>query len=380
MELSRRLFLELLGLTSVSCLTGCRREESNTGSPAPTVSAISDTTRYSLEQLLTEKDLPPQNYKGFPALVNEAGFQVLPMVDKKSERQVVIFAEDHTEEKAKQISNLIDILISRYGFDFIGLEMLYGDPSPSMLETVKRDIRATVGNTFLRGQENGITYEMELLSNDFSPQYDKYARQQSVPTYGIEEKKLFLDVAVLQTYVHGLENLQKIILRSKNVSRTPPSDAIAQIYKLLEDLRHNHRDIDLPEICPYDFMVEGTFKLEQYNLSHTAFHQQIGVSCGAVPTSVVSWNDFDQHRQSLQGEFTKLTEVTLRSHKHEYRNRAMAENIRRYMEKSNSKKGIITVGEAHVFGRLRGIMDTVTTIPALIPYTSVAINATDHPL
>lgn len=387
MELSRRLFLELMGLESLACLTGCRREESKTSSPAPTVSAIPDTTHYSLEQLLTEKNLPPQNYRGFPALVNEAGFQVLPMVDKKSERQVVIFAEDHTEEKAKRISNLIDILISRYGFDSIGLESFYGAPSSTMQDTVERDIRSIVGETYQIGRIGKIEIELDILRRDYSPQYDKYVHQRSILAYGLEDKSLFLNMAVIEAYLNILKNSQTVAemtLHRASDGKTLidlPKPIFRELSALLKRLREEHPDLSLPAVCLYDVILPPlAIGVQQYNRGHADFHEQLGTSCLEISATFSSIEELAEHRNAFQKGLDKFMSITQQGYKHDRRNQAMAKNIAQYMEQLNSKKGIIIVGEAHVFGRLRRTLDTVNTIPALIPYTSLAINATNHPL
>ncbi len=387
MGLSRRAILTLMGIESLFLATGCSRRATTPASHSslPPHKNI-DRSQYTLQQLVQETDDPVTGYKSFSTLLHEAGFQITPIINKHSDQQVLIFAEDHTEETAGKITSLTDILISTYGFDSIGLEMVYGSPSPTMLAEVQANLNSVLGDTYHRDRVGAVTIETDLLTTNFSPHYEKYLHQKSVPTYGLEDEGILIEITVIEAYKHSLRTVQTIarkMMKSStgNTSAALPQGLLIKINSLLERLRMRYTDLQLPPVCLYDLILPPVaLSVEQYNGVHQQFHQQLGYGCNIIPSAFSTSTELQNHQKKLQAELQYFIDATERSYKFDFRNQAMVGNIHREMGQLNSKKGIIIVGEAHVFGRLRGPIDTVNTIPHLIPYSSVAINATRYPV
>ncbi len=385
MILTRRSFLKLAGAEALSFLPGCRRQ-----------TRILDRTNFSLEQIMHEEDNP--KHKGFPTRVKEAGFGITHLFDKGSNKQVVIFGEEHKPETERNISGLIDILVSEYGFDSIGIEGYYGEASSSLIERVSQDLFDTLGNTRIQykwkaNTLNGVEemeVDMDVLTKD--SRYERFLRQKSATCYGIEDREGFLTAWVLITYTKILENILKIKQMCKERSTEVPIEVILQANEILSRLRDNHPYLGLPPICFFDILTEINDEIiaipkdidyEWHNKQHTSFHKWLGTSCVYDTVSFQSSEEFLEHRNYLRKTIYSLYKKK-KEHIEDKRTDLMTREITRKMEELHSKRGIIIAGAMHIYSDVESrtyeglIHDEPPTIPRLLPYSSLTINASNR--
>ena len=181
---------------------------------------VFDTSGFSLDQLASELDSEKFDYRGFPTRIREACFELTPVVHKDSSgREIVVIAEKHdTPEISEKVAGLIYLLVARYGFDSIGFENFYGPPSPNLKSVRDADIKKEIGDTQIDGGRIGtsrffgkeIAVEVEsinLLDIINDQNYQRFLRQQSVPTYGIEDRQTLFDTYKLLVFGVALENI-----------------------------------------------------------------------------------------------------------------------------------------------------------------------------
>ncbi len=398
--MNRRTALEVLSVGLLQLAAGCSKTKKDpsqssfpASSPSPTIPVRS---QYTLQQLIEEADDPTIKYKGFPTLVQEAGFKFAPVLYKTDpRRQVVIIGESHGISTPK-IIELITLLISRYGFDSLGLEGSYGYFSPENLERQKKERLATIGDTRIKPYEftietrsgpKKINLDRADLAHQWSPEYEMLGMKNMVPTYGLEHRDTHLTTLIFQAYrgaINMAGDVARLIQSQGAAEFTLPAPFFRDLEKYMKQLRERQPGISLPATCLYEAVLiphmagESITDPTVYVEQHHSYHKKVGLPCPRGIKSFKTLEEFAQGRilyeQELNAFYKAWRVFTFRS-----RTRKMAENIQKCMEELDSKKGIIVAGATHVFRQIDYPGKTATyeyTLPHLLPYTSLAINAT----
>ena len=124
-------------------------------------------------------------------------FKCMQKTRRDTSPEVIIFAEQPDDELIKvKEALLIDFLVEHHGFDAIGLSGVYGLPLSELTETVRDEFHAFFeGKTRFENLEGNTKYVVDVPK--LGP-LGKYARQKSVPTFGIEDKMLFFESMALE--------------------------------------------------------------------------------------------------------------------------------------------------------------------------------------
>ena len=356
---------------------------------------------FSLEQLAHELDNEWLGVQGFPSYVQELGFEIKPVVNKGSSKEILVIAEAHWQFDSK-VAELIDLLIEKYGFDSIGFEAYWGGPNPDMNAKRKEEAVAYLGNPVLPGprvsQRSMIRGEMEVTLPDFhllpdlsaSPSYSRFLRQESVPAYGIEDKQLFLDVLNMEEYITLLDAIDKLsVYHGFSNGSSIPSESRTVLSALIDQLVDLSPRLGIPRFCPFDF-VEAmdinapSARRVDYNFMHLGYHEG-GLPCKIHGGTFDSDNDVRAYFQKVNGQYKSFKEARERL-KFSQRNISFVANIVEQMDKLGSNKSIVLVGAGHVFSDVSSFIDGAPStlnfitpeqeLQALLPYTSLAVNAT----
>jgi len=350
--------------------------------------------QFSLKELINEKDNPYLQCIGFPTKVARVGFQLIPIVYKNPKREILIFAETHGKSE-EEILELVELLISRYGFDSIGLETLYGPPSRDLIKKRSADIIEQFGNTSIKGVrrvKGGKVFAVkgENLLDVYVPDSHSYLlKQKRNITYGIESKEALFDNYAMMAFYNILLSILSLSRDRYGKHRfwNIPTQILTQLIELSDRLRKKRPQL-IPHFCFYDFATSqdtNWFHEDQnnFNSDHGDYHKQIGTKCPIVKSPFKSKEELRKHRVSVINQFKRFIYI------HEdywmnKRNIAIAKNITAYMEQLGSKKGIVLIGWGHVFSMLRTkehpTCDPDNELQKLIPFNSLGINTTGRKL
>ena len=187
-------------------------------------------------------------YPGLPEMLKKAGFECGQKTRRNTSSEVIIFAEQPDDRGIKiREAAVIDFLIEYHGFDAIGLAGLYGLPSSELAETVRGEFHAFFEDkTWFENLDGNTKYIIDLPK--LGP-LGKYARQESVRTFGIEDKMLFFESMALEALM--------IISKYVNIMREQkkPEDPlrpygevpfVGQMEELYEVIRGKFPDIPCP--------------------------------------------------------------------------------------------------------------------------------------
>ncbi len=251
---------------------------------------------------------------------------------EKTEREVVIITDDHSNKFLKEDSRLIKFLREEYGSDSLGLEAFWneikdGDYSFGNDLFIKNlELKKVLINEGLWKilwkiycNNNEIKIE-ELTFRNALPDLATYIKL--MPIYGIEDKE------ILELHMIG-----------KEISRLP-NNKNDYLTLLLNECREiAKRRTDLPETGLY-FGTE---------------HKKEGVP---YPKTL---------------ELKNLLEIDLR-----LRNNVFVRNMEKYMEKYDSKRGIVIVGAFHAFNSIPKELYSpeIKSLQELLPYSCLVIKGT----
>ncbi len=388
MEITRRAMLTFLGMEGIYAFAGCKREEpSQQVMPSPQRKV--DTASFSLQEL--------SRYEPFTSQVRDLGFELLPVrYGKKPEREVLFIGEAHGTNTSK-IMELVDLGIARYGFDSIGMEAFYGGLSLEGIEHQLQEIKAVVGNTeispvtFTIQTKTGpkpVEIQQANLLENLVPEYNKFVREEAVPIYGIEHRDTHLTALIFQAYqgaINMANDISRLVVSSGATPFTYPVPFLRELEVYVQKLRKKQHLLDLPPLCLYEtvlaaYLFEGgkVTSPVQYSASHEQYHNDIDLPCSRELRSFASLEDLLEHIKRYEegyNDFRTMWKTLV----FDVRTEQATNKIVEQMERLNSRKSIVIVGATHVFREIQfpqGKGRYRYTIPNLLPYTSLSINAT----
>jgi hypothetical protein len=188
-------------------------------------------------------------YAGLPEILKKANFECRQKTRRDTSPEVIIFAEQRNDDVIRVKESLvIDFLVKYHGFDAIGLAALYGPPSSKLPEIVKKEFHEFFEQkTWFRDGNDNLHYLIKVPG--LGP-LGKYALQESVPTFGIEDKMLFFESLALRALITQAASINHA--REKNVivggDLIPYGDVpnIANIELLYEVISRKFPDIPYP--------------------------------------------------------------------------------------------------------------------------------------
>lgn len=315
--------------------------------------------KHSLINILKEED-GHFGYRGFPARLDDAQFKEMGLILKGTPEEAVILYDSHFTEVRQNVQGIIDFLVKEHGFDSIGLEGFYGPPRNTLGEDVRRDF-----NEFFEGKniikdktatvhdESGVHYKkIPIIEPMPAGHYKKYVGQSSVPTFGIEDKDIYLRTIALMglttcmQYVNQHMNRQ---VRFVGVVRMPYDDVpnVDQLEDYVSFLKKKMPDVPFPGEN-LEEMIENRNRL---NVDYQKFQEYL----------------FDL--RSVQSNF------------------AMSDNIQEYLRTTDSKKPIIVVGLLHGLsadqildrvgrsGFRLGFSPVYSPLHELLPYSTLSVDS-----
>jgi len=261
-------------------------------------------------------------YRGFPSRVEKAGFETRPLIQKPSASEVIIFGEfDHNEKGLlRKEAELIDFLIEQHGYTSLCLEGQYGGPSETLDEDIDKEfIEFFEGKTIITDKSrqihrNGkLDYETgPIIERPKRPAFEKFLKQKSIPTFGIEDKELYFETIA----IHG-------------------------IMKCIDYVnRHTHtRDWTGPITSTYD-LVPNTEQLEDF--VKVVKKRFPGMYLPGDNLKDIAENCYKKNQQCANFIQYEIQQRILRT------NPRMAANLESGMKKLGSKRSIVVIGEGHL--------------------------------
>jgi hypothetical protein len=181
-----------------------------------------------------------EGYKGFTERLKEGGFVSGEIGYKtnleEGEWDLVLLGSPPigSEKEEESLVTIVDFLIKEHGFDSIGLPLVYGPPRKNMeLELRKDYYDFTFGlNWFGSHTSEGPSLETQedfLVKLALPGSLRKYAKQNSKPAYGIEDKMLAFEAFSINGTIMCINSLLKVI--KDNRERDVPYDELPEIEK-----------------------------------------------------------------------------------------------------------------------------------------------------
>jgi len=267
----------------------------------------------SLSGLVNEED--GWIYRGFPSRLEKSNFEQLDLLLRDSDQQIVFIGEEHRPEVRKKVVSLVDFLVYRHGFDSIGLESVAGAPKPTMKEEyIEAFDRFCGGRNTIRVSRAGKMEEFDIIGVKEAGAYAKYARQESVPTFGIENKELDFEYlchyGLIQAIIHVGGYLEKGV---------------------------KYKDIPFIQAFEeYANFVRKKYPNVPYNLGNSMYTITLNaIRGGPEVKKLLAYSNDLRH---LKG------------------NSAMGKNIGKYMRQLGSKKSVIILGNSHLLDA-QGVFD-----------------------
>ncbi|MDP6293206.1 MAG: hypothetical protein QGG83_00410 [Candidatus Woesearchaeota archaeon] len=364
------------------------------------------TQQYSIAQIFNEQNTPTTtvmgmpvklNYRGFPAQTTRRGFSVQNLTQKGTAEEAIVFAEDHVTSP-RGVRPLVDRLASHYGFDSVAVEGYIGDPSTTLVQQTDEVVRTHLGDTFVEcpgghqpltnadgsfvKREDGSVIFGENLVQRINPvEYADLYDQKILPTFGIEDKDVFLKTRAVDLYVHALFNILQLTKRKGGIHRFHkfPKITMDALEEVLNRTRERNGDVDLPHFCPYDFVTAHDINAEHdtskgFHYWHDKHHEQFGAQC-PIKEPLRNQSELREHRATLLQQYEDLL-----ARDNEYtgnkRNDAWQETIPAIMRDHGFKKTAIIVGRNHAFVGKKPRVDEDKLLQNVLPFSTFAVNAT----
>lgn len=164
-------------------------------------------------------------YEGFPSRLNKSGFSVREgsLAVKGTPKELLIFGEEHNYTVRRQEEHLFRFLVETHGFDSVGVEGLWGSPSPTLEQDCQKDIAEFFEGKHIIEDRSTKVFEgfsdkwrykkTPIMDIEISDIFKPYLRQESVPGFGIENKTLLLKSLALL----GLDRCMSYVRKSSKV-------------------------------------------------------------------------------------------------------------------------------------------------------------------
>lgn len=263
---------------------------------------------------------------GLPKELDDLGLTIGKVTNKGTPQEVAFISERHNfPDLGKKKSRIINALIKNYGADSLGLENIFGDPKPDLEETYVREMQ----EIFKPLDPTGEYLTLARMDDAIKP----YARQESIPCYGIEDKKQ-LAWGIPADSMHGnMGVLGKALVRHR-YEDIAYLQSVRWLERMYDYARKQYPEAPLRENTLKEFLMPG------------------GRS----------------HPRNAQKLYDYMIEHAIGG-----RNKTFARNIPRIMSTLDSTRGVVVIGSAH-FDRYEDSSNTQD----LLPYTSVIIRGLDR--
>jgi hypothetical protein len=266
-------------------------------------------------------------YRGFPSRVRKAGFRMHPVVEKDSPNGVLLFGElNHFDgDMRKKIAGLIGFLVEQHGYDSLGMEGYFGDPRATLDEDADREFAEFFeGKHEITDKTHKVWHgfkpgeweykKVPIITRGKRPSFEKFLKQKSIPTYGIEDKMLYFETL-------GMEGLGTCIEFAKRHMHSADSwgTPLTRDYSSM----------------PFREQVEAYVDLMQRKFPH-------------IPFPGRNLEEMAENKHNKQLSYETFRKYTF-SRRITSTNPHMARNIEAGMKKLGSKRGIVVVGAGHLY-------------------------------